>query len=329
MQKPEGVSMNPQLMTRILFPTDFSDCSARAQEYAMYLATAWDADVDVLHVIEGPSWLKGNEPGLSAVEQVRKEAALRLDLVHDQMTRSGITASVRELAGIPSEQINRAARESGADLVVLGARGWTNLLYGLVGSTAERVIKDSPCPVLAVPALGDGGFDPVTGTTPSIPIRHILAPIDFSSPSLDSLEYAIQLANGLGSKVTIVHVLEPVYYDLECGLGSIEHEVRKRDHWKKQLMELRDLVRSFGLPAEYEISGGIPSESILSCALRVGCDLIVMGTHGRRGISRLRFGSVAESVLRRATCPVLTVKTPKFTPGHPRLVREETAELAP
>jgi nucleotide-binding universal stress UspA family protein len=320
------------MMTRILFPTDFSDCSARAQEYAMYLATAWDADVDVLHVIEASGWMEGNAAALPGIEQARRGTALRLDVMHDQMTRSGITASVRELAGTPSEQINRAAREKAADLVVLGAQGRTNLVYGLVGSTAERVVKEGPCPVLAVPALGNGGLDPVTpltGMSSSIPIRHILAPIDFSSPSLDSLEYAIQLANGLRSKVTIVHVLEPVYYDLECGLGSIEHEVPKRDHWKKQLMELRDLVRSFGLPAEYEISGGIPSESILSCALRVGCDLIVMGTHGRRGISRLRFGSVAESVLRRATCPVLTVKTPKFTPGHPRLVREETAELAP
>jgi nucleotide-binding universal stress UspA family protein len=321
--------MNPQLMTRILFPTDFSDCSGRAQEYAMYLATAWDAEMDVLHVIEAPGWMEGNAAALPGIEQARRGSALRLDVVREQMTRSGIAASVRELTGTPGEQINRAARESGADLVVLGARGRTNLLYGLVGSTAERVIKDGPCPVLAVPALGDGGLDPVTGTSPSIPIRHILVPIDFSSPSLDSLEYAIQLANGLGSKVTVMHVLEPVYYDLECGLGSIEHEVRKRDHWKKQLMELRELVQSFGLSAEYEISGGIPSESILSCALRVGCDLIVMGTHGRRGISRLRFGSVAESVLRRATCPVLTVKAPKFARGHQRLVREETAESAP
>ena len=318
--------MNPQLMTRILFPTDFSDCSGRAQEYAMYLATAWDAKVDVLHVIEGPAWLKGSAAALSAVEQFQKETAQQLDIVHDQMARSGITASVRQLAGIPSEKINLAARESGADLVVLGTQGRTHLLYGLVGSTAERVIKEGPCPVLAVPSLGDEATRPIGETAPSVPVRHILAPVDFSSPSLDSLEYAIQLANGLGSKVTLVHVLEPVYYDLECGLGSIEHEVRKRDHWKKQLSELRDLVKSFGLPAEFEISGGIPSDAILSCALRSGCDLIVMGTHGRRGVSRLRFGSVAEAVLRRATCPVLTVKTPKFAPGHPRVVPQAMAE---
>jgi nucleotide-binding universal stress UspA family protein len=320
--------MNMQLMTRILFPTDFSDCSGRAQEYAMYLATAWDAKVDVLHVMEDPGWLRAHSAALPVIEQVRKETVQRLDVVHHHMERSGIAASVRELAGIPSEQITLAARESGADLIVLGAQGRTNLLYGLVGSTAERVIKDGPCPVLAVPGLGDEAAKPIAATSPSIPVRHILAPVDFSSPSLDSLEYAIQLANGLGAKVTLVHVLEPVYYDLECGLGPIEHEVRKRDHWQEQLAALRDLVTSFGLAAEYEISGGIPSESILSCSLRTGCDLIVMGTHGRRGLSRLRFGSVAEAVLRRAMCPVLIVKTPKFAPGHPRLIPQAMAESA-
>lgn len=294
----------------------------------MYLATAWDAKVDVLHVMEGSGWFRANSAALPVIEQVRKETAQRLDVVHHQMKRSGIAASVRELAGIPSEQITLAARESGADLIVLGAQGRTNLLYGLVGSTAERVIKDGPCPVLAVPGLGDEAAKPIAAASPSLPVRHILAPVDFSSPSLDSLEYAIQLANGLGAKVTLVHVLEPVYYDLECGLGPIEHEVRKRDHWQEQLAALRDLVTSFGLAAEYEISGGIPSESILSSSLRTGCDLIVMGTHGRRGLSRLRFGSVAEAVLRRAMCPVLTVKTPKFAPGHQRLVPQTMAESA-
>jgi nucleotide-binding universal stress UspA family protein len=320
--------MNLQLLTRILFATDFSDCSGRAQEYAMYLATAWDAKVEVLHVIEGPIWLKGNTLAHSLVEQVQQEASRRLDVVQDQLVRSGIAGSVRQVVGTPSEQIDLAARESGADLVVLGTQGRNNLLYGLVGSTAERVIREGPCPILAVPGLGDDATRPMAQTVSSVPVRHILAPVDFSSPSLDSLEYAIQLANGLGSKLTLVHVLEPIYYDLDRGLGSIEHEARKRDHWTQQLTELRDLVKSFGLSAEFEIAGGIPSESILSCALRVGCDLIVMGTHGRRGLSRLRFGSVAEAVLRRATCPVLTVKTPKFAPGHPRLIPQAMAESA-
>lgn len=318
--------MNTQLVTRILFATDLSDCAARAQAYATYLATAWEAKIDVLHVIEGPKWLTTNVATLSLDEEVRKEAATRLDEVQGQMARSGITVSVRQVIGIPNEQIDLVARENGVDLVVLATQGRENLLYGLIGSTAERVIKGSPCPVLAVPGYREGAHTLATEAPLQIPVQHILAPVDFSSPSLDALEYAIQLANRLGAKITLMHVLEPICFDLDRSLGSIEHEVRKRDHWRSRLTELSDLVKSFGLPADFQISGGVPSDAILAGALRGRPDLIVMGTHGRRGLSQKRFGSVAEAVLRRATCPVLTVKTPKFAPGHRRVVPQAMAE---
>ena len=318
--------MNTQLVTRILFATDLSDCAARAQTYATYLATAWEAKVDVLHVIEGPKWLTTSVAALPMAEEVRKEAAIQLDEMQDHMARSGITVSVRQVMGIPNEQIDLVAREYGVDLVVLGTQGRENLLYGLIGSTAERVIKGAPCPVLAVPGHREGAPTRAGEAQLQIPIQHILAPVDFSSPSLDALEYAIQLASRLGTTITLMHVLEPICYDLDYSLGSIEHEVRKRDHWKSQLTELSDLVKSFGLPADFQIAGGVPSDAILAGALRGRSDLIVMGTHGRRGLSQKRFGSVAEAVLRRATCPVLTVKTPKFAPGHRRVVPQVMAE---
>ncbi len=310
--------MDKPLMMRILFATDFSDDAARAQEYAMYLATAWDAKVEVLHVLEAPAWLNADAATVAVVEQARTDAARRLEQVQDHMVRSGISATVRQVLGNPNEHICLAARNNGADLVVLGVQGRTNLLYGLIGSTAERVVKDGPCPVLAVPGLHEEPGKPSTASQ-QVPIRHILAPLDFSSSSLDAVEYAIQLAHGLGATLTLMHVLEPVSYDLDCGLGLIEQEGRKRDHWNRQLTELKDLVTSSGLTADVEISGGIPSDAILASALRHRADLVVMGTHGRRGVSDWRFGSVADAVLRRATCPVLTVKTPKFAPGHRRV----------
>ena len=316
--------MTTPLTTRILFATDFSDDAARAQEYAMYLATAWDAKVDVLHVIEAPAWLSADAAAVVVVEQARADVVRRLELVLDQMTRSGISATIRQVLGNPNEHIRFAVRDNGADLVVLGTQGRTNLLYGLLGSTAERVVRDGPCPVLAVPGLREEPGKPSAAT--QLPIRHILTALDFSSPSLDAVEYAIHLAKGLGADLTLMHVLEPICYDLDCGLGMIEHETRKRDHWTRQLTELRDLVTTFGLPADFEISGGIPSDAILACALRRGSDLIVMGTQGHRSMAERRFGSVAEAVLRRATCPILTVKQPKFATGHrrvlPQVIRE-------
>ena len=314
--------MTKPLMTRILLATDFSDGAACAQDYAIYLASHWGATLEVLHVIETPHRSSAEAESLAAVVQARAEAARQLEQVRDDLVRRGVSVKVRLVLGNPAEHIGLAAKDKGAELVVLGVQGRTNLLYGLIGSTAERVVTEGPCPVLAVPGLREEAGRP-SAAGRQVHIRHILAPLDFSSPSLDAVEYAIQLANGLGATVTLMHVLEPVCYDLDCGLGVVEQEARKRDHWNRQLSELQTLVTSFGLAADVEISGGIASDAILASALRHHSDLIVMGTHGRRGLSMERFGSVAEAVLRRATCPVLTVKQPKFAPGHRRVVPQQ------
>ncbi|MBX3329739.1 MAG: universal stress protein [Nitrospira sp.] len=314
--------MNARLMTRILFATDFSDCAARAQEYATSLAIAWDADMDILHVLEGPAVMPSSAGDVSPPEQIHEDVTPKLDEMQKQIARMGVAATVRQVRGIPSEQINQAAKECGTDLVVLGIEGRTGRDYRLLGGTAERVTKTAPCPVLAVQSLREEAVRHVTAIESPIFIQHILTPVDFSSPSLASLEYAIQFTNRVGAKLTLLHVLEPVYHDLGLGLGQIEQEPVKRAHWEAHLAELATMVRSLGLPADSVVCGGIPSHSILVCALQRQCDLIIMGTHGRRGLSNGRFGSVAEAVLRQATCPVLTVRSPKFSPDHRRAIFE-------
>lgn len=272
-------------------------------------------------MIEAPPWLSAETEALAAVAQTRAEAARQLEQVRDDLGRNGISAKVRLVLGNPTEHICLAAKAQGVELVAMGAQGLNTSLYGLIGSTVERVVKEGPCPVLVVPGLHEqAGQPPAAGR--QVQIRHILTPLDFSSPSLDAVEYAIQFAKGLGATLTLMHVLEPVGYDLDCGLGLIEEEARKRDYWNRQLMELKDVVTSLGLSADLEISGGLPSDAILACALRHHSDLIVMGAHGRRGVSGERFGSVADAVLRRATCPVVTVKTPKFASGYRRVLPE-------
>lgn len=314
--------MNAHLMTRILLATDFSDCALRAQEYATSLAMTWDAGMDVLHVLESPASVSRNAAGISSLEQSHQDAALQLDEVQKQIVRNGVAATVHQVKGVPSEQINLVAKECGVDLVVVGTHGQTCLEHVLLGSTADRVTKTAPCPVLAVRRVRERSIrHPMAAQSP-VSIQHILAPVDFSSPSLASLVYAIQFAKRLGAKLTLMHVLEPVYHDLELGLGQIEQEPAKRVQWEAHLAELATLVRSFGLLANSVVCGGIASDSILVCALRRQCDLIVMGTHGQRGLSRPRFGSVAGAVLRQATCPVLTVRSPKSSPGHHRVTLE-------
>jgi nucleotide-binding universal stress UspA family protein len=304
--------MIPSMVKQILFATDFSECAGKAGNHAVFLAKAYEASLYVVHVAESPLWYGSNAATMLYLEQARQDGERQLAVVEQELTDSGVTAvEVRQPAGIPSEEIKNAARDIGADLVVVGTRGRTGLEAILLGSTAERVIKDAPCPVLAVPAT------PGPRLTPSL--QHVMAALDFSSPSLDAVEYAIQVANQFGAKMTLIHVVEPIYYE-ELGRQSVEPQWEKWVNWRAQLEQLAGTVSSFGLATEAIIRGGMPAESIVDCAKKQGCDFIVMGTHGRRGWSRFRFGSVAEAVLRQAPCPVLTVKSPKFEPGHRRVM---------
>lgn len=311
--------MKTTLVRQILLATDFSESALKAQDYAVFLARAYAAKLQIFHVSERPLWFRPSAPASLYLEQAREEAALQLVQLEKHLVESGLAgAQCRLVLGIPSEEVKKAAQEIGADVVVVGTRGRTVLDAILLGSTAERVIKDAPCPVLAIPTS--------PGTRPTPSIQHVMAPLDFSSPSLDAVEYAIQVANHFGARMTLVHVLEPIYYGAELGLQSVEAKWQKWVHWRTQLDQLVGLISSFGLATGTMIRGGVPADSIIDVAKEQGCDLIVMGTHGRRGWSRLRFGSVAEAVLRQAPCPVLTVKSPKFEPGHRRVLPQTLSE---
>ncbi len=316
--------MKEPLINRILVATDFSVCARQACEYGLYFARAWSAHVDLLSVIEVLPGLELDAPFADPLVELRRKESERLlgELV-SRVEREQVAVDRHVRHGIPSQEIVQAALDQRADLVVVGTHGKTGLDHIMLGSTAERVIKLVPFPVLTVRV---GGIQEEKEAAAPPHIRHVLAPIDFSSPSLDALEYAIQVVDGIGAKLTLLHVLEPIYHDLELGLGWIDKEAQKRTHWEAQLDSLAEVVRARGLPASSMVLGGIPSESILACAQGQDCDLIVMGTHGRRGLTRLRYGSVAEGVLRQAPCPVLTVRSPKFAPGHRRVVPQTMAE---
>lgn len=314
------------LLGRILFATDFSKCAARAEEYAVFLAKAYAARLDILHVLE---FQHGMDPDYEVhrlyLEQLRKETDRQLDDLVNRARWVGLTAKGQQVLGIPSQRINEMAKEDDTDLVVLGTHGRTGLAHILLGSTAERVVKGAPCPVLAVRLARAGGkAAAIQATTASPRILRILVPVDFSDCSLEALEYAVPVAKQFGAVVTILHVMEPVSYGLDFTLIHTGEERKMRERLESRLSELAAALHSQGLTAEPVIHGGVPADSILDWALQQEPDLIVMGTHGRRGVSHLVSGSVAEAVLRRAPCPVLTVKSPKFGPGHRRVLPEAT-----
>lgn len=144
-------------LQRILLPTDFSDASLQAGEYACELASRFGAAVDVLYVLESPA-VAMPSPGAPLPEVLLAEWHRH----GDSQLKEWMAAELGQLPrvervlkeGTPYVEIVRYAKEQNADLIVLGTHGRSGLAHALLGSVAERVVRKAPCPVLTVRPAG-------------------------------------------------------------------------------------------------------------------------------------------------------------------------------
>jgi nucleotide-binding universal stress UspA family protein len=158
-------------------------------------------------------------------------------------------------------------------------------------------------------------------------VKRILFATDFSESSSAALEYASRLAGDMRALLYIVHVDELLDISVPS-IPGIEGGYFYDLPWDKDRHEVRDRLSKIaptvsGVAFEHCYLVGSPLTEILKFAVRQQVDLIVMGSHGRTGISRLLMGSVAEGVVRGAKCPVLIAKQPTTVPedaGSPALV---------
>ncbi|HJT19294.1 MAG TPA: universal stress protein [Nitrospira sp.] len=302
---------------RILLATDFSPAAKSAEAYAGSIAWSWDARLTAMTVLEFPSGMNRDYPiNQQYLTERMTEASSQLALYKQRMGHRGIDVLTRIATGIPSEEIISLAQEEESELIVMGTSGRTGLAHVLLGSTAERVIRTAPCPVLAVHTeKAEYVVEPT-----AVSLKRILVPVDFSDCSLDALEYAALVAKHAKASLELLHVLEPVVYGLDFTLNNTQACERNRKRLEKRLGDLSGALAAAGIPSTIRICGGTPTDSILAESLTAASDLIVMGTHGRRGISHVMSGSVTEAVLRRTHGPVLTVRSPKFHPDHRRIV---------
>lgn len=144
----------------------------------------------------------------------------------------------------------------------------------------------------------------------------ILFPTDFSSAGGAALETATSLARDRGAKLLIVHVEEP---PMAYGGGELYYGIEQPDRQEldRMLAEVVPTDKSVGY--EHRLLIGSPGSAIVHLAEKEGVDMIVMPTHGRTGLMRLLMGSVAEEVVRKAKCPVLTVKAAALAPAQAAL----------
>ncbi|MGE0593285.1 MAG: universal stress protein [Vicinamibacterales bacterium] len=300
-------------ITHILCPVDFSECSRRALEQASTLARWYDARVTVLHVYPPPpitaaATFEVGGPGTPVPVADVDLAALETE-VRAFMGEAfeGLAVDVR-LRTAPSahREILEVVSALDIDLLVMGSHGRTGFERLFLGSVAEKVLRSATCPVMIVPAHGEG--HPARALTTS---GHVLCPVDFSEGSLAALEYALSLAEEGDATLTLLHVI-PIPPELAAHFPRAADVDRVRAEAEADaLRQLRALVPETArqyCTVESRAVIGSPAHEIEREAAGRPADLIVMGVQGRGTLDRLVFGSTAERVVRGARCPVLVLR---------------------
>lgn len=293
--------------TKILFATDGSEEATLAARSAAALATRTGSELHVLTA--GPEYPYYELPEAPArfeeiAEAQKREAREVLDDQVAKIEESGV--AVREAHLRMDERPDRAvvdlAEELGAGLVVVGSRGLGPLKRALMGSVSTSVVRHAHCPVLVVreDGRGEASFPPGT----------ILLALDGSEEADAAARMAVELAEGTGSELHVIHVGEiaPVYHPERHGYAARYESLREQaGHLLDEQVE--KVKAAGGAVAGSHLAMGRPDEEIVVSAEGMGAGLIVVGSRGLGGIRRALLGSVSDSVVRHAHSSVLVVRS--------------------
>lgn len=144
-------------------------------------------------------------------------------------------------------------------------------------------------------------------------IKKILVPIDFSDYSRSALKYAVNFCKNCNAEMILIYVVEPVIYPPDFSMGQIAIPSVNSEWDERARQELEKLAKE-EIPSTVKvrtvIKTGKPFVEIVETASELDVDLIIIATHGRSGVEHILFGSTAEKVVRKAPCPVLTLREP-------------------
>lgn len=292
--------------TRVLLATDGSKEAERAAETAVRLVQQTGSELHVVHILALP--IDTQDPSSFEPEvrrQLEKRASTRLEELVGRIEASGGAVQGSHLGvGRPDAEIIAQAEEMGAGLIVMGSRGFGRVRRALTGSVSDSVVRHAHCPVMVV-----------RGEPAVFPTRILLA-TDGSEEANLAASTAADLSRGTGSELHVVYV-EPASYvfemaDWEASRADLPGELERAS---EELAEsrLEGQVQKMG-EAGAQITGthprvGFPDAEIAGLAGKLGAGLIVMGSRGRGPLKRALMGSISDSVVRHASCPVLVVRT--------------------
>lgn len=299
------------IFSRILCPVDFSDTSAHAVRYAAAMATWFHSQLTLQHVY-GPLFMP--VPGLPPpVDRVPPGEVDRLAAeVRSFATTVGCGHSLEVVVdvGRPSDEIVARAVRHRMDLVVMGTHGQGGFAHLVLGSVAEKVLRQVACPVLTVP--------PRAHAMSVVPFRNVVCAVDFSEWSSAALLLAASVAERSAATLHVLHAIEwpwtespiPDYDDLPAAQADALLEFRRymTDRAAKRLDATVMQVIDGRCNVRTEVVHGKAHVEVMRAAAAHDADLIVLGVHGRSTLDVAVFGSTTNQVVRHAECPVLTVR---------------------
>ena len=302
---------------KIIWGTDGSKESEEALNYAVFLAKTFNSEIIGVSVIPMPEQLIDEYFRKSQGEvhdwtvKVNENIESRLTSISSELSSQGVSFKGVVLEGEPNKEIVGLARRERADLIVMGKRGHGLIGRILTGSNTLKVLRESSVPVVAVKKSEEGR---------AIDIRNILVPLDINQKVDSALDYAVDLAERMNASISVLYVFKLVSYTnfeippivladvMEGLMKSSSGELAKR----VEKMKLRRRIRNREidkLEINTEVIQGIStSATIVDYATNKNTDLIVINTHGKKGIKKFVLGSVAEKVIQESPCTVLTLK---------------------
>jgi len=293
---------------KILVPLDFSPASTQALDYAVWLAKQFHAAIHLVHVYppDEASSVPGGGHLLFETAETIERLNEELTGIHRKHLPTFRPENCHIRGGRPYQEIVGVAREIDADLIVLSTRGHSGLKHLLLGSTAERVVRNAPCPVLVARKRKQR----TKANREVFAVRTILVPTDFSQCALAATEYAAFLARKLNATLRLFHAMYPytnyVFVDRAgVRLSGLAEAMEETARHEMDALKQMDFLR--GLTVKTDLLPGPAVDEICAAGGEPDIDLIVTSTHGRTGLKHALIGSVAEHVVRYAERPVLVV----------------------
>jgi nucleotide-binding universal stress UspA family protein len=298
--------------TKILLATEGSEEAEMAATAAINLAKSTHSELHILTVGSGYPSYDVRIPEVA--EELGRQAQDILDEQAKKIEQAGGKIAQRHLrlaehhAALehhPSDDVVRVAEEIGAGLIVLGSRGLGGVRRALMGSVSDSVVRHAHCPVMVV-----------RGEPVAFPTK-VLVATDGSREAELAATSAADLAKNTGSELHVAIIFQETAYVhpyYEVRLPKVAEQLREqaREEIRKVLDEQVQRIRKSGVEvAEARLETGEPDGEIVAVAEELGAGLIVLGSRGLGGVRRALMGSVSESVVRHAHCPILVVRQEK------------------